>query len=346
MAVSQYICRQRILTRLPEISTAYQVLSDRRSRKEYDANRSGYKFTGELDPVEFFGEEFGPGAWDEDSDDSVSDNDLEEETSSPLKPDKFRQNVYKEATPFVLRFLADHKDSYSEGKIDEFNRKIDAQNQKENIKDKEAFFISTRVFKAISTNVATALSFLQKIPGDEEWLTKLVKQEEQLAKTKRVNSYPADWVLNIPVSFRPPMEQLKEKLAKEKVDMQKRFGGGSSRSKRAGNRKDTPGNPSGRGNGEASNSSKDKGKGRADDPSAATEAGGSNSFGSTTNQGGSSSTGTDRTKPSAPNVSEQTPSSTAVDKWRPGLTEKGEKILAMAPFEVTSLGKNLGHDEM
>ena len=325
------------LTSNSGISEATQILSQRATRKDYDQNRSNYKRSGALeDATTYFGEEFDDTAWASDNDDDGDEDNQDEDTeTTPKKPDDFRLAIYRQATEFVNSFL--DGDQASRSKIEESNQKIDAQNKKDGITGREEFFIQDRVLESLRDHLRAALGHYRTNPKEEQPVRTIVDLEEQLEKTKRMHSYPVDWVLPIPEELRAKMQQVKEQQAKKKVAWQGQFGGtfGSpSSSPPKENDKGRAQEASGGNAGESSNSSKgarqgnprsgsskDKGKGRAPDPA-------------NHGHGEPSNTSNKQGKSRGASSSSAQGSSGTVSAWRPGLTDQGERILGMAPFEV------------
>ncbi|KAJ9601899.1 Chaperone protein dnaJ [Cladophialophora chaetospira] len=329
------------------ISEACQILSQRATRREYDQNRSNYKRSGKLEDAKtYFGEEFADNAWSTDDDDDDDDdeeddggNQDEDNDTAPKKPDDFRLAIYRQATEFVNSFL--DGDRASGKKIEEFNRQIDAQNKKDGITGKEEYFIQDRVFAGLRDHLKAALGHYQANPDEEQPVRTIVELEKQMERTKRINSYPDDWILPIPDGLREKMRNMTEKQAEEKAAWQSKFSGSSAASSPPLPKEKDKGRaprPSRGSAGESSSSanrasqsnqqsgsSKDKGKGRAQD---------------TFNHGHgeSSNTSKNQGKGREANSSSGQGSSKTVSAWRPGLTEQGEKILGMAPFEVDALG--------
>ena len=79
------------------VSIAYQVLSNPRKRAEYEEKRKEYKVEGLLDPLELWGEEFAENASGNDSNGSDLGDDSEDEEEA--KPDEYRKQLYRLATP-------------------------------------------------------------------------------------------------------------------------------------------------------------------------------------------------------------------------------------------------------
>ena len=324
------------------------------SRKEYDKNRSDYKQSGTLeDATTYFGEEFDENAWDSDDDDDDGDEVIQEEDpdTTPKKPDDFRLAIYRQATEFVNSFL--NGDGASRSKIQEFNDQIDAQNKRDQITGKEEFFIQDRVLKGLKNGLKAALGHHQTNPDEEKPVETIIGLEEQLEKTKRMNSYPDDWILPVPEEVRSKMQQVRENQAKRKVAWQNQFGGASGPSASPSSKEDkkaqsqesaagTAAGPSNSSQGQTSASSKDKGKGRAQSTG---KHGRGESSKTSSNQGNDKDKGrahgTAERHGGASSSSAQTPG--AVSAWRPGLTEQGEKILGVAPHEVDAVGGRMAN---
>jgi hypothetical protein len=330
--------------------------------------RKDYKRSeGFDDAKEVFGEEFGENAWDDDEDDDEGsdEEDQDDDAETITKPDQFRLALYKQATAFVNGFLKG--DKADRGKIDELNQKIDEQNKKENITGRNKFFIQTQVLEALSNDLQVALDHYHTDPNDERPVRSIVGLDEQLEKLKRINSYPADWILPIPKKLRPQIKLVKEKLEKERVEMQRKFGGasgekGKERERRPSaertrhlpnpspNKANEKQRPSG-GSGEPPGSSRDKSKkarsqgsrsepssGLVGEPSGSSrdKGKGAGSQEPRTEQSSGrfeepSGSSRDESKGAGPQEPRTEQSSTVLDQWRPGLTEKCEKIFAMAP---------------
>jgi hypothetical protein len=236
--------------------------------------------------------------------------------------------IYRQATEFVNAFLKG--DQASGSKIKELNEKIKARNAQENISVQDAFTIRDQVLLAFRMKLEAALSNYQTHPDDQQWVKEILNAQEGLETLKRVNSYPNEWVLPIPMTekLRAQMEQVRDVRHQEKVDIDRQFGGTMGAQSSSSTSQSTNGHPSAgaaeTSPGEAarpSHSSNSKGKGRADNGSTRGN-GVSSSASHRDGQGRSGET------PSTQN------SSSVVTPWRPGLTEQGERILAYAPVEV------------
>jgi hypothetical protein len=171
------------------ISEAYQVLS--KERKEYDNNLWRYQKMGQLDPLAW-GEEFAANGSGTDSGKSDS-VDSDSEKHKKHKPDKFRMDIYKEATPYVHNLLEDPDDFASDSQIRSLNRRITEQNMKEGF-ERDEFHISHRFLRAFGLSTRDALATLERDPDDRKAKTELKKLENQLEKWVRVNSYPPEWL--------------------------------------------------------------------------------------------------------------------------------------------------------
>jgi curved DNA-binding protein CbpA len=174
------------------IGEAYHVLSDSRERKKYDEKRKEYREKGLLDPCDSWGEAFAINASGNDSvpSDSDDENSKDEEVH---KPDKFRNDIYKEATPLIHNLLEDPDDFVSRAQIQSLNRRITKQNKKEGFEIDE-FHISLRFLRIIGLSARDAVAYLKLDPEDGEARGKLKELENRLEKWVQVNSYPPEWL--------------------------------------------------------------------------------------------------------------------------------------------------------
>ncbi|KAH7418755.1 hypothetical protein BKA64DRAFT_554761, partial [Cadophora sp. MPI-SDFR-AT-0126] len=180
------------------VSAAYQVLGVAVERTKYDRNRETYKLRGELDPFVLWDEEFAENAAGTDSGSDSSGDDSEEDEEE-LRPDSFRLGIYKEATPWVRKLLADPRDSSTKAKIESLNKRITKQNKKDGF-TKGEFLIGINVLRAIGMEAGVAVKSLKKDPNSKRAKELQEKLEKQFEKTIRINSYPREWLDFLPWS--------------------------------------------------------------------------------------------------------------------------------------------------
>jgi hypothetical protein len=283
------------------ISIAYQVLGNSSERARYDRNRKAYKLRGELDPIDLWDEEFAENASGTDSGSESDGDDSEQEEE--MKPDSFRLGIYKEATPWVRKLLADPRDSSTKSEIESLNKRIKKQNKKDGLKEGE-FCISVNVLRSIGMQAGVAAKSLEKDPNDKRAKELQEKLEKQFEKTIRINSYPREWLDCLPWSRKD-----KGKGRADPASFKEREKGkGREKAKQKEGESDTEMPDVG-----PSSKKKGKGKGR-EGPSSSKQKDGENDV-------------------------DMTDADTRIRKWEPGETKKGEKILGWRPFYKTDRKK-------
>ena len=287
------------------VSTAYQVLGNLSEKSRYDRNRKAYKLRGELDPIELWDEEFAENASGTDSG-SESDGDDSEEDEEEMKPDSFRLGIYKEATPWVRKLLADPRDSSTKSEIESLNKRIKKQNTKDGRKADE-FFISINVLRSIGMEAGVAARSLEKNPNNKRAKELQEKLEEQFEKTIRINSYPRQWLDCLPWSRKD-----KGKVRAETASSKEREKGKGREKPSSSKQKDGEGDTE---MPDVGPSSKKKGKGKGRESSSVKQ------------------------KDQESDV-DMTDTPTRRPKWEPGETKKGEKILGWRPFYKTDRKKD------
>ena len=71
------------------------------------------------------------------------------------------------------KLFSDIKNRLSKEEFHRLNKRIKKQNKKEKLADEEAFFINTRVLRAISIEAGHAISTLEENADDQNALKKL-----------------------------------------------------------------------------------------------------------------------------------------------------------------------------
>lgn len=290
------------------VSTAYQVLGDSSERARYDRNRKAYKLRGELDPIDLWDEEFAENASGTDSE-PESDGDDSEEEGEEMKPDSFRLGIYKEATPWVRKLLADPRDSSAKSEIESLNKRINKQNKKDGL-NKGEFCISVNVLRSIGMEAGVAAKSLEKEPNDKRAKELQEKLEKQFEKTIRINSYPREWLDCLPWSRKDKGKRRAEPASsKEKEKGKGREKPSSSKQKDGESDTEMP---------DVGPSSKKKGKGK-----------------------GREKPSSSKQKDGESDVDMTDAVSTKRRKWKPGQeTRKGERILGWRPFYKTDRKKD------
>jgi hypothetical protein len=162
--------------------------------------------------------------WDEDfaanasGDDSGSedddDDDDEEEEEEEMKPDAFRLGLYREATPWVSKLLANNQDRSAKSALEGLNKQIKKQNKKEKINEGE-LLINLNVLRAIGIEAGVAAKALKEDPNNERAKELQQKAEKQLGTTIRTNHYPPEWLNCLPWNDK---KEKKEKSPKKDND--------------------------------------------------------------------------------------------------------------------------------
>jgi hypothetical protein len=289
------------------ISVAYQVLGNPSERARYDRNRTAYKLRGELDPIELWDEEFAENASGTDSGSESDGDDSEQEEE--MKPDSFRLGIYKEATPWVRKLLADPRDSSTKSEIETLNKRIKKQNKKDGLKEGE-FCISVNVLRSIGMEAGVAAKSLEKDPNDKRAKELQEKLEKQFEKTIRINSYPREWLDCLPWSRKDKGKRRAEPASfKEREKGKGREKPSSSKQKDGESDTEMP---------DVGPSSKKKGKGK-----------------------GREKPSSSKQKDGESDVDMTDAVSTNRRKWKPGQeTRKGERILGWRPFYKTDRKKD------
>jgi hypothetical protein len=205
------------------ISKAYQVLYNSEEREKYNKKREVYREKGLIDPLDLWKAEFNPNASGTDTGESDSDD---SEGEKENKPDRFRKNIYKEATPFIQNVLRDPDDSTSKEQIQILNKRITKQNQREGFR-KDDFHINLRVLESIGRLAQDAAASVKQDPNDKEAGKEFQKLEKQLEKWVRVNSYAPEWLV-----FQNDEPEKGEPSSSKKKDKGKGREGESSSSKK------------------------------------------------------------------------------------------------------------------
>lgn len=199
-----------------------------------------------MDPLDLWvrvNAEFAANASGTDSGESDSDDsDSEKHKHKEYKPDIFRMNIYKEATPFVHKLLRNPDDDECKSKIQSLNEKISKQNKKDRFEE-DQFLIGLKFLGRTGLSARDAVASLKRDPNDRKAKSELKKIEEELKKWVEVNSYPPEWI--------------GEPSSSHKKDKGKAREGESSSSQKKDKGKAREGEPS-------SSQKKDKGKARGD----------------------------------------------------------------------------------
>ena len=135
---------------------------------------------------------------DEDSGDEVDVVMLE--ANEPLKPDDFRQAIYKEAEQYLQALMSNPKDVAAETQVSRLNEQIKEQNIKDNFpkEDLDKFLIKISTFIIHFELAKGPYGSLLKNPNDENAREKLININNLLNELNKQNGYPETWVVNIP----------------------------------------------------------------------------------------------------------------------------------------------------
>jgi hypothetical protein len=110
-----------------------------------------------------------------------------------MKPDFFRLGIYKEATPWVRKLLADSCDFLTKSEIETLNKRIKKQNKKDGLKEGE-FCISVNVLCSIGMEAGVAAKSLEKDPNNKQAKELQEKLKKQFEKTIQINLYSQEWL--------------------------------------------------------------------------------------------------------------------------------------------------------
>jgi hypothetical protein len=172
-------------------------LSNSKERKKYNKKREDYKEQGLMDPLDLWvrvNAEFAANASGTDSGESDSDDsDSGKHKHKEYKPDIFRMNIYKEATPFVHKLLKNPDDDECKSKIQSLNEKISKQNKKDRFEE-DQFLIGLKFLRRTGLSARDAVASLKRDPNDRKAKNELKKLEKELDKWVEVNSYPPEWI--------------------------------------------------------------------------------------------------------------------------------------------------------
>lgn len=179
-----------------EIGTAYTVLGERSSRRQYDKDHEKYQVPEEVNPQNLWDEEFHDNAFDGDTDPPSSDEEDDLDVDPNVKPDDQTLRIYRTATPVVAKYLSGEREAAYDNELERFNVALKKGNKGRKLAE-DRFLISINVLKAISIELNHVFEAARKKEGrlDRQKLSVL---EEQLEKIKRTYAYPEGWAIIIP----------------------------------------------------------------------------------------------------------------------------------------------------
>ncbi|XMA20319.1 hypothetical protein WAI453_013110 [Rhynchosporium graminicola] len=176
-----------------KLSTAYAVLEDSSERRSYD--KAPERYTPPDPPERPFGEEFADNAFEGSDSGNESDNSIEAEEMTTLRPNAAIKAVYRDATLLIQGILDDppskREKSQMMKEVDKFNKQIKAQNKTDGLAEKELghFFIQYTIFESQALLAKPYWEKLKNDPHDSIALEKMEAIEKALKNTITKHEY-------------------------------------------------------------------------------------------------------------------------------------------------------------
>ncbi|CZT08612.1 uncharacterized protein RAG0_13610 [Rhynchosporium agropyri] len=189
-----------------KLSTAYAVLEDSSERRSYD--KAPERYTPPDPPERPFGEEFADNAFGGSDSGNESDNNIEDEEMTTLRPSEAIKAIYKDATPLIQGILGDPPSAREKPRMMEevakFNKKIKAQNKTDGLAEKDLghFFIQYTIFESQALLAKPFWEKLKNDPSDSIALGKMEAIEKVLKNTITKHEYNSGWCYKA-LGFKP-----------------------------------------------------------------------------------------------------------------------------------------------
>jgi len=182
------------------ISGAYAVLHNPDEKAQYDLEGANYVVGGVASANDLYGEEFGENAYETTSGDETGSDVDETGGSNKIKPNDAIKAIYKSATSFIQKTLADPQNQeVSQAELAQYQNKIREQNKRDGVKDDKLsqFEIDYLPYHSQGLLAKRHLQNFKKTPivekEREEAISFMVNAEAAIQKLNTKNGYPGSW---------------------------------------------------------------------------------------------------------------------------------------------------------